>query len=69
MNNMDNFLSENGMEALSSLTAMIVAQQNIALGLTKLILENCVEEIVSKEEVFEIYGEACDIVRSESNCS
>jgi translation elongation factor EF-1beta len=32
---------------------MITSQQNIALGLTKLVLEHCVEDKISKEELFD----------------
>ena len=69
MKDMDDFLSENGTEALSALTEMVVAQQNVALDLTRLVLEYCVEWPISKEELFEIYEEACDRVRSESDGS
>lgn len=64
--NFDDFFSENGAEAISAITSMIVSQQNTALGLTKLVLEYCIEDKISKEELFEIYEEAFDLLKEQN---
>ena len=64
--NMENFFSENGAETIAAMTGMIAAQQNTALNLTKLVLEHCVKgDKITKEEVFNIYEEACDLLKEQ----
>ena len=43
--NFEEFFAENGAQAISAVTGMMASQQNVALGLTKLVLEHCVENI------------------------
>jgi len=62
----EEFLSENSAEAISAMMKMVTAQQNIALNLTKLILEHCIDNKISKEEVFDIYEEACDLLKAQN---
>lgn len=57
---------ENGKASISDIMRMVAAQQHIALGLTKLVLEHCVEDKISKEEVFEIYDEACEFIKKQN---
>lgn len=38
----EEFFAENGAEVISAAAGMIASQQNIALGLTKLVLERCI---------------------------
>ena len=64
--NFEDFFEENGAEAISAITGMISSQQNIALGLTKLVLEHCIENKISKEELFEIYDEAFDFLKTQN---
>ena len=64
--NLEDFFAENGAEAISAVTGMIASQQNIALGLTKLVLEHCIENKISKEELFEIYDEAFDFLKEQN---
>ena len=52
--------------SISDMMRMVVAQQNVALGLTKLVLEHCAEGPISKEEVFQIYDEACDVLKEQN---
>lgn len=64
--NMEDFFSENGAETIAAMTGMISAQQNIALSLTKLVLEYCVkDDKITKEQVFDIYEEACDLLKEQ----
>ena len=64
--NFEDFFEENGAEAISAITGMISSQQNIALALTKLVLEHCIENKISKEELFEIYDEALDFLKTQN---
>lgn len=64
--NMEDFFSENGAETIAAMTGMITTQKNIALNLTKLVLEHCVkDDKITKEEVFNIYEEACDLLKGQ----
>ncbi len=51
----EEFFEENGAEVISAAAGMIASQQNIALGLIKLVLQHCIENKISKEELFCIY--------------
>ncbi len=66
---MEDFFSENSMEAIAAMSGMVTTQQNIALNLTTLILEHSLNHDISREkakkEVFEIYEEASDLVRGQ----
>ena len=64
--NFEEFFTENGAQAISAVTGMMASQQNVALGLTKLVLEHCVENKISKEELFEIYDEAFDFLKEQN---
>ena len=64
--NFDEFFAENGAEAISALTGMIASQQNVALGLTKLVLEHCIENKISKEELFGIYEEVLNFLKQQN---
>lgn len=64
--NFEEFFAENGAQAISAVTGMMASQQNVALGLTKLVLEHCVENKISKEELFEIYDEAFDFLKEKN---
>jgi hypothetical protein len=64
--NFEEIFAENGADAISAVTEMITSQQNIALGLTKLVLEHCVEDKISKEELFDIYDEAFDFLKTQN---
>ncbi|MCE3239077.1 MAG: hypothetical protein K0R24_2058 [Gammaproteobacteria bacterium] len=57
-------LFENG--AFTSMMGIIVGQQNVALGLTKLVLEYGAKEKTSKEEVFGIFDDACDLLKEQN---
>ena len=48
--NIEEFFAENSAEAISAVTGMIASQQNVALDLTKLVLEHCIENKISKGE-------------------
>ena len=60
------FFEENDAETISAVAGIIASQQNIALGLTKLVLEHCIENKISKEELFEIYDEALDFLKTQN---
>ena len=64
--NFEDFFAENDPEAISAVAGMLASQQNIALGLTKLVLEHCVEDKISKEELFDIYDEAFDFLKTQN---
>ena len=64
--NFEEFFAENGAQAISAVTGMMASQQNVALGLTKLVLEHCVENKISKEELFGIYEEAFDFLKEQN---
>ena len=64
--NFEDFFAENDPEAISVVAGMLASQQNIALGLTKLVLEHCVEDKISKEELFDIYDEAFDFLKTQN---
>lgn len=61
----EDVFSADSMESIAVMTRMIVTQQRIAVDLTKLVLEHCIESKITKEEVFEIYEEASALLRSE----
>lgn len=69
MEEMEEFFSENSMEAIAAMSGMVTTQQNIAFNLTTLILDHCAKNKCTleraKEEVFEIYEEASDLVREQ----
>ena len=69
MVNFEEFFAENGAQAISAVTGMMASQQNVALGLTKLVLEHCVENKISKEELFGIYEEAFDFLKEQNEGS
>ena len=66
---MEDFFSENSMEALTAMSGMITTQQNIALNLTSLILEYKSKNNLSiedaKEEVLSLYEDASDLLREQ----
>lgn len=66
---MEEFFSENSMEAIAAMSGMVSTQQNIALSLTTLVLEHCNKNKLTiqkaQEEVFNIYEEASDLVREQ----
>ena len=62
---MSQWFDENGMDAISAMSEMLKVQQSISLGLTKLVLEHCAEGKFSKDEIFEIYQEASDLVSNQ----
>lgn len=66
---MEEFFSENSMEAIAAMSGMVSTQQNIALNLTTLVLKHKTKNNLStkeaKKEVFEIYEEASDLVREQ----
>jgi len=45
---------------------MIASQQNIALGLTKLVLQHCIENKISKEELFCIYEKTFYFIKEQN---
>lgn len=60
----ESFLEDN-MDAIAAMTAVMAEQQKTALDLTKLILEHCKIENLTKEDVFEIYEEASDFLKGQ----
>ena len=66
---MEEFFSENSMEAIAAMSGMVSTQQNIALNLTTLVLEHSANHNITTEkarkEVFELYEEASDLVRGQ----
>lgn len=68
-NEMEEFFSENSMEAIAAMSGMVNTQQNIALNLTTLILEHSTRNKIStkeaKKEIFELYEDASDLVKGQ----
>ncbi|MBA3813566.1 MAG: hypothetical protein H0X26_03615 [Alphaproteobacteria bacterium] len=66
---MEEFFSENSMEAIAAMSGMVTTQQNIALSLTTLVLgykeNNNFKTADAKKEVFDLYEEASDLVREQ----
>jgi len=66
---MEDFFSENSMEAIAAMSGMVSTQQNIALNLTNLVFEHRAKNNLTtkeaKKEVFEVYEEASDLVREQ----
>ena len=66
---MEEFFSENSMEAIAAMSGMVSTQQNIALSLTTLVLEhkakNNLKTAEAAEEVFALYEEASELVRGQ----
>jgi hypothetical protein len=57
---------EDSSAGLSAMMSLVIGQQNIALGLTKLVLEyGDKDKNIPKEEVFEIYEEAFDFLKEQ----
>jgi hypothetical protein len=57
---------EDSSAGLSAMMSLVIGQQNIALGLTKLVLEyGDKDKNIPKEEVFEIYQEAFDFLKEQ----
>lgn len=69
LDHMEEFFSENSMEAIAAMSGMVNTQQNIALNLTTLVLEHCIKNKLTikaaKKDVFDIYEEASDLVREQ----
>lgn len=66
---MEEFFSENSMEAIAAMSGMVSTQQNIALSLTNLVLDHKINNNLTmgeaRKEVFELYEEASDLVRGQ----
>jgi len=60
--NLNDFFVDN-IDVMAAMTGMITTQQGIAVNLTKLALEHCVGDKITKEKVFEVYKEACDLLK------
>lgn len=67
MNNedMEEWFDENGLDAMAAMSEMIKVQQTMALGLTKLVLHHCVDGKISKNELFELYQEASEVIKAQ----
>lgn len=59
MDNVDN------LNAMTAMAGMVTTQQGIGVNLTKIVLEHCITDKITKKEVFEIYKEACSILREQ----
>lgn len=63
--NAEGFFEEGGMEMLGSMTDLLKSQQQGAIELTRLVLEYCKEEEITKNYVFEIFEEAMDLLKTQ----
>lgn len=62
----ENMFAEESMEDLfTTMANLIKDQQEIALGLTQLIVESSQEEFFTKQEIFETYEEAMAILKGQ----
>ena len=59
-------ISTDNVSAVTAMVGMITTQQGIAVDLTKLVLKHCVKDKITKEEVFDIYEEACSLLREQT---
>ena len=50
-------------EIMEAMTGIVKIQQQSALDLTKLIIENCKEHPITKEYVFQVFGEAVSFLK------
>lgn len=62
----EEFFSENGVEAIGAMTELMASQQQIAIGLTQLVLEYS-EKKYTKDEIFKTFKDACDLLKQEIN--
>lgn len=58
-------LTEKGVEFIGAMADMLKSWQQGAIDLTRLVLEHCKEEDVTKDYVFEVFEEAMDILKSQ----
>ena len=66
--NIDNFFAQNidtmaAMAAMAAMAGMMVTQQGVAVNLTRLVLEHSIEGKITKEEVFDIFEEAFEVLK------
>lgn len=62
---MEQWFEDNGMDSIEVMASFIKVQQQMALELTKLVLEHCKDEKRNKDQVFEIFKDATKIVQSQ----
>jgi hypothetical protein len=54
----EEWLDECGIEAVEAMIELTKAQQQLAMDLTRLVLEHCKEDPMTKDRVFSIFEEA-----------
>ena len=64
--NMENWFEDNGIEAIETISTFMKIQQEHALALTKLVLDHCKFENITKERIFEIFTESTKIISEAS---
>lgn len=62
---LEGWLEDYGMEAMGTMTGLLKMQQEIALKLTKLVLEYCKEEKVTKDYIFNVFNEATSLINKQ----
>jgi len=59
---LENWFEDNGMEAMETMSELLKTQHQLALELTKLVLEHGKLEKTSKEEIFNIFKDAAKLM-------
>lgn len=61
----DIFTDIDNINAVTAMAGVMTTQQGIAVDLTRLVLEHCAKDKITKDGIFEIYIEACDLLREQ----
>jgi hypothetical protein len=59
---LENWFEDNGMEAMETMTEILKTQNQLALELTKLVLDHCKQDKRTQNDVFNIFKDAAQLV-------
>lgn len=65
--NVSDLFEEGGMDIVDTMTDILKFQQQGAIDLTRLVLEHCKGQEVTKDYVFEVFEEAMEILKKQLN--
>ena len=63
----EDWFEDNGLESMGAIAELFKVQQQGAIELTKLVVEHCKSDKMTKDYIFKIYGEALEVIKAELN--
>ncbi len=60
----EDWFEDNGIESMETIAELFKVQQQGAIDLTKLVLEYCKSDEMTKDYVFKTYGEALNVIKA-----